>query len=64
VAHVPLERAVIRFRQMMPRAWPLTTDQVEHLAVGAHLDRAFLRPGHHRLVGAEQELLAGPGPRA
>ena len=43
----------------MPRAWPLTSDDVEHLAVGEGLDRAALDLPHHRLVGADEQLLAG-----
>ena len=34
-------------------------DQVEHLAVGERLDGAALDLPHHRLVGAEQQLLTG-----
>ena len=44
----------------MPRAWPLTSDEVEHLAVGeASVTVPLLDLPHHRLIGAEQQLLAG-----
>ena len=43
----------------MPRARPSVDDQVEHLGARVHLDLAGVDLPHQRLVGAEQELLAG-----
>ena len=41
-----------------PARLAVDEDQVEHLAVRKHPDRAELHLPHHRLVRAEQELLA------
>ena len=52
-------RRSIRLRQTMPRAWPLTTTRSSISRLANDLDRAALDLPHHRLVGAEQQLLAG-----
>ena len=44
---------------MMPRALPVDDDQVEHLAAGEQLHPLLVHLPHQRLVGAEQQLLAG-----
>ena len=44
---------------MMPRAWPLTTTRSSISRLGNAVDRALFDLPHHRLVGAEQQLLAG-----
>ena len=59
VAGVALDRAGDRLRQTMPRAWPLTTTRSSISRFGEHLDGALVDLPHHRLVGAEQQLLAG-----
>ena len=44
---------------MMPRAWPSTTTRSSISRSGEQRDAALFDLPHHRLVGAEQQLLAG-----
>ena len=44
---------------MMPRAWPLMVTRSSISRLRKCLDGALLDLAHHRLIGAEQQLLAG-----
>ena len=44
---------------MMPRARAVDDDELEHLVPGEHLDRAGRDLPLERLVGADEQLLAG-----
>ena len=50
---------VSRSRTTTPRASPSCDDDVEHLRARVQRDLAGRDLAHHRLVGAEQQLLAG-----
>ena len=50
---------MIRLRHDDAARLAVDDDQVEHLAAREQRDRARVDLPHHRLVGAEQQLLAG-----
>jgi hypothetical protein len=56
---VALERAGDEITADDAAGLPVDHDEVEHFAIGEHLDRALFHLPHHRLVSAEQQLLAG-----
>ena len=56
---VALERTRIQVAADDAPRLTVDDDDVEHFAVGERPDRAALDLPHHRLVGAEQQLLAG-----
>ena len=59
MAGVALERSGVQVPADDAARPPVHDDEIEHLAVGQRTDAAAGHLPHHRLVGAEEKLLAG-----
>ena len=63
VAFIPLDRAGDKIAADDPARLAVGEHEIEHLAAREHPHSPFVHLPHQRLIGAEQELLAGLAPR-